>query len=1256
MRGRKLLVLAVVAVTALPAGAGTAAGGADGWRHKIDPSLLAPSERPHRKYLVFLDERADLSAARAVDGLDARRIAVVEAKRETAERTQADLRRFLTSAQRAGVVASFHPYWVTNAIAVTSDDGVLRAIAARPEVRRIAADAIIRIPTDQQVNAEATPDWNIDKVGAPAVWDMGIDGTGAVVSSIDTGIDPDHPSIASKYRGADGNEDYAWWDAISHQPSAYDDNSHGTHTMGTMVGGDASGPDPDDIGMAPGATFIAAKAFDDWGGGFESWILEAAEFLTAPTKTDGTDPDPTRAPDVVNNSWGGGSCEAWFDEVLQTWRAMEIAPVFSIGNSGESYPGSPGDRPDALSVGATTIDDEIAYFSSRGPSCEDEIKPEVSAPGQDVRSSVPGGGFDVYSGTSMAAPHIAGTVALLTQASVGTLSIDELETLLAETSLDLGDPGPDNTFGAGRLQAFEAVQIAARGGILEGVVARAGGEPIEGAELTFVGGERTVRVRSRADGSYRARLIAGTYATTVRAFGYLPVTQSIVAIDDQTITQDFTLVDAPIHTVSGTVEEVPLGVPLEGATVSVPGTPLEPVVTDASGAFTIDVPAGVYDFRAERDGCLHAATASVDALAGPTVGSFELERKLDAYGHVCTVVPFVHEPGTTKLPVSGWSDSREVALPFAFDFYGHELSSIWVSSTGYVSTTESADASPADLGVDDAVNGGIFGLWDGLFVRGSARGVYTATYGSAPDRRFVIEYRNFEIEETGDLVNFAIVLFEDGAIEARYRSLEGKGNGVSATVGIEDPTGSVALQFSRRTPALHDAMTIRYEDGPFGALAGTVTSAVDGLPVAGARISAAGRTTRSAPDGTYRLSAFPGTHAVTFEADGYGTAAASQAFANGSTATLDVALDAPAIAVPDEITLESSGDEVTATLSVSNVGTRPLTFEVGEAPAAGILPTIIDEPGDASIVDVETVAGSPEGGALSLALRFAPGVDFDEAGGYMFVDVDEDPDTGTPPEDFYGSPGQDIGLEFLFDMFALWREEVDVWTDDFDYVGSVPATIDGEVVTFAVPLEMLGDDDGELDVAAVMGDWWAPRDWIPDAGHGDVSMFHDVGWLSVSGPGGTLAPGSSTDLTVTIDPTALKAGESVARILFATDDPRRPTIATDVRVVLHDAVAPTSSITSGIAGAPVAVGLVVGTASDAVGSIDRVVVGFEDVLTGASTELVAEMDCYDEGGEYCDWWVAPPASGMYSITSTAHDTAGNVQDPPARADMVVVRR
>ena len=235
--------------------------------------------------------------------------------------------------------------------------------------------------------------------------------------------------------------------------------------MGTMVGDDGGS---NKIGVAPGAKFIAAKGCES-SSCSESALLASAQWILAPTDLNGQNPRPDLRPNIVNNSWGGGGGDRFYTASVDAWVAAGIMPIFSNGNSGPACgtAGSPGDYPSVYSAGAYDINNAIAPFSSRGSSDFGGIKPDIAAPGVNVRSSIANGGYASFNGTSMAAPHVAGTVALMWSANPALLgNLTATRRLLDYSAVDTpasqcGGTDDDNSvFGEGRLDAFAAVSAA----------------------------------------------------------------------------------------------------------------------------------------------------------------------------------------------------------------------------------------------------------------------------------------------------------------------------------------------------------------------------------------------------------------------------------------------------------------------------------------------------------------------------------------------------------------------------------------------------------------------------------------------------------------------------------------------------------------------------------------------------------------------------------------------------------------------------
>ncbi len=451
----------------LPAGA--IAQAVPGTDYKIDPDLLgalSSTDDATAPFFVVFGERPQLEAASRIGNLPARRRFVVQALQSIADSSQAGVRAYL----RARGVNST-PFWVENKIFVPQGSlGLVRALAQRPEVVAILPEAVYAIPQPQTAGDIGTQSiaWNISKIGADQVWPL-TQGSGMVVANIDTGVQYNHPALVNQYLGKTGggfSHAGNWYDPTGVCGTTPCDNSgHGTHTMGTMVGSDGGS---NQIGVAPGAKWIACKGCRD-GNCLSSHLTACAQWIMDPLGNG----SGSNEPNVVNNSWSGSGGNAWYQSYVRNWRAAGIFPAFSIGNNGPNCESarSPGDYPESIGVGATSINDVIANFSSRGPSKFGAIKPNLSAPGVSVRSSYPTSSYTTLSGTSMASPHIAGTVALLWSALGGYVGNISATTQLLEanaaqliTSQTCGGipagASPNNTYGYGRVDALAALTHA----------------------------------------------------------------------------------------------------------------------------------------------------------------------------------------------------------------------------------------------------------------------------------------------------------------------------------------------------------------------------------------------------------------------------------------------------------------------------------------------------------------------------------------------------------------------------------------------------------------------------------------------------------------------------------------------------------------------------------------------------------------------------------------------------------------------------
>lgn len=482
------------ALAGLALAVGASCAGAAGWQDKVDPELAIAAKASGRVAVVIEFAGSPVRAPEVPVTVAERREYVAALKARAANAQKSVVRRF----ERAGIDHAV--FWISNSVAVELPAAQLASIARRPEVRHVHVDRrmTLELPDhriDKAVagtcNTAGVPTWGVTRVRAPEVWALGFSGQGVTVAGADTGYQWNHPAIRDRYRGWNGSSadhHYDWWDAIRTGGSAgcpaastapCDDNGHGTHTMGTIVG-DAGGGSV--IGVAPQARWIACRNMDQ-GNGTLSTYNSCFQFFLEPTRLDGTAGDTALAPDVINNSWGCPTSEgcntANFAQMESVINALDDAGVLVVGSAGNSGSAcSTVDTPLAifprvLTVGASNSGDSMASFSSRGPVTVDasnRMKPEISAPGVSVCSSVVGNDYASFNGTSMAGPHVVGVAALLISAYPQARGNP---TLLKEAIIGTADPVlgisqtcggipagtvPNNVGGFGRIDALAALQ------------------------------------------------------------------------------------------------------------------------------------------------------------------------------------------------------------------------------------------------------------------------------------------------------------------------------------------------------------------------------------------------------------------------------------------------------------------------------------------------------------------------------------------------------------------------------------------------------------------------------------------------------------------------------------------------------------------------------------------------------------------------------------------------------------------------------
>ncbi len=554
-----------------------AAGAQAGVLHPMLEQQMAetPPDQP-LTVIVHMSEQAPI--AQMNENLKLQRATLAKRHRDVvlalqdAARSQEDLQRELDERVIAGGVLGYTSHWISNLIVVRAQQQDILDIAARSDVLQIEPNFQVEF-----IEPVGNPGLSGGEIGnrgigvppgqrairAPEVWyELGINGTGRLIGSMDTGVDGNHPALASRWRGLSHPWQECWLDVLGGGTSfPSDSHSHGTHTTGTMTGVAYD----DTIGVAWGAEWIACNAINQGvGTEFDNDVIDAFEWFADP---DGDPYTTDDVPDVVQNSWrvydglGYPDCYTLWYEVIDNCEAAGCCLTWSAGNEGpNAYTiGSPPDRAEtttnAFSIGAVNATNydwpyPIAGFSSRGPSdCpsspETEIKPEVVAPGVEVYSSVPGGGYQQtgWNGTSMAGPHVAGIVALMRQANPD-LDVDTIKTILMETARDEGTAGEDNTFGHGFIDAYEAVIAAMSGfGAIEGYVTNAswGDAPLPGAVIHMQG--TGYYYWTDETGFYSGLAPAADYTVHASVPGFAAQVQPLTVNADETALLDFSLTD-----------------------------------------------------------------------------------------------------------------------------------------------------------------------------------------------------------------------------------------------------------------------------------------------------------------------------------------------------------------------------------------------------------------------------------------------------------------------------------------------------------------------------------------------------------------------------------------------------------------------------------------------------------------------------------------------------------------------------------------
>lgn len=454
------------------------------WLHPQLEQRLS-TEKPNQIRIgIYLKEQLNTTSLKyemAQNGYSAeeRGKRVVQEALKLQNETQGALLVWLKANQATQITS----YWAVNMLVADIDVDLIPALRLREEVSYLFADedyqsapieaTNVKIISDSTEVANGTEP-GLRAINAPAMWNLGYTGRGRKAFTVDTGTWTDHPALNHRFLGNYGPLSQAWFSLISDVPIDRPSH-HGTHVNGTILGLDTATRDT--VGVAFNSYFMASNPLTV--NNLTPLTTNLLSFQWA-LNPDGDSSTASDMPDVINNSWGqaGGPdtaiCNSWASQLFNVVEAAGIAITFSAGNEG---PGASTvkhpqfintNEVNIFSIGAVDGNNAalpIASFSSKGPSlCGGTgsrlIKPEVVAPGVNVRSAFGQRSYGLLSGTSMSCPHVSGAVLLLKEA-FPQLGGDSLLYALYVTAIDKGDPGEDNTFGNGMIDVYAAYQYLA---------------------------------------------------------------------------------------------------------------------------------------------------------------------------------------------------------------------------------------------------------------------------------------------------------------------------------------------------------------------------------------------------------------------------------------------------------------------------------------------------------------------------------------------------------------------------------------------------------------------------------------------------------------------------------------------------------------------------------------------------------------------------------------------------------------------------
>jgi len=826
--------------------------------------------------IVSMDEQFYAEKA----SIEKRTYEVITTLQAKARQTQGDLLGFLAEKEAVDDVFTYDPFWIVNMVMVEAKPEVIYEIAERGDISFIDLDA--RLEYDRPVHApipanRATEsvEAGVKIINADKLWAMGITGEGRLIMGIDTGVDVNHPALNYKWHGNSVPADQAWFDPSSGTTSPNDCDGHGTHTMGTMTGL----VEGDTVGVAIGAEWIASNSLCG-GGSHTSRSIASFEWAMDP---DGNPNTINDMPDAITNSWYDPSisndCNSVYKATLDAVEAVGIAPIFSAGNSGpgSSTITSPKNiNTNTVNIWSTAAIDgsqylsgsttPIASFSSRGPSsCGGTgsllIKPEAAAPGVNVRSSYAGGGYTQLSGTSMAAPHVAGAVTLLRQFAP-QLTGKQIKEALYATAKDLGTPGEDNDYGMGLIDVYAAFLTLGTPDDTppDPIVDLTAGEPTSSSlVLSWTVPEDTsqngvtgydIRISETmiSDTNDFNAATQLTFVGTPKPFG---ATETF-AVNDLSFSTTYyfavrcmdlwgnvsdlsnvatgTTYDAP--EIAVTPAEVSIALDpgqttsenMNVANVSATNSTLDFNIEMANNTFPEDmvqvklVPkkSAIEAAQSTKDDPAQTGGVAIEGFGGPDTFGYEWIDSDEANGpdYVWNDISGSGTAITNWTPTGTFSALDEgyagpIDIGFDFKFYNELYNEIYFGSNGFVSfqSITGNTYSNAQIPSSSTPNALISAIWDDLD-GGNGGTVYYESFND----KFVVQYDNWGEYFGSGTFTYQVVLHKSGKVMIYYNSMTGDLS--SSTVGIENHNGDDGLQVAYNASYISNEKAIQFTAEP----------------------------------------------------------------------------------------------------------------------------------------------------------------------------------------------------------------------------------------------------------------------------------------------------------------------------------------------------------------------------------------------------------------------------------------------------------